>query len=223
MKIFVAGAHGNVGKKLVKILTDKGHEVKAMIRDESQSDEMKELGATPVVADLEKDKDFPLDKIEVVYFCAGSGPQTGADKTVEVDQKGAIKLIDSAYHHKVYRFIMISSVGADDPKHGPEALKTYLKAKHEADKELKYSGLLYTIIRPGHLTDEPGTGKVTAKEKLEEREKENGKISREDVARTLAACLEHSQTETKVFELIQGDTLIDEALVNLPLTQRRPL
>jgi uncharacterized protein YbjT (DUF2867 family) len=219
MKIFVAGAHGNVGKKLVKILSQKGHEVKAMIRDEQQSDEMKQLGAEPVVADLEKDKDFPLKGIEVVYFCAGAGGDTGPDKTVAVDQKGAIKLVDSAYNHKVYRFIMISSIGADDPGKGPDQLQTYLKAKHEADKELKYSGLIYTIIRPARLTDEPGTGKITAKEKLSDQEKQEGSITREDVAQTLAACLDHRHTETKVFEAVNGDTPIDEALVNLPLTQ----
>lgn len=219
MKIFVAGAHGKVGQKLVKILSEKGHTVKAMIRDNSQADEMKKLGGEPVVADLENDKDFPLEGIDVVYFCAGSGAQTGPDKTVEVDQKGAIKLVESAYNHKVFRFIMISSLGADDPKQGPDKLQTYLKAKHEADKELKYSGLTYTILRPGHLTDEPGTGKILAKERLDPKEKEDASIPREDVARTLAACLDHRHTETKVFELVKGETPIDEALVNLPLTQ----
>ena len=219
MKIFIAGAHGNIGKKLVRILAKKGHQVKAMIRDQAQSDEMKELGAEPVVADLEKDRDFPLDGIEVVYFCAGSGGHTGPDKTLEVDQKGAVKLVESAYKHKVYKFIMVSSLGADDPKQGPESLQHYLRAKHEADKELKYSGLAYTIIRPGGLTDEPGTGKITAREKLEEKEKQNNSISREDVAATLAACLEHRHTENKVFEVISGNTPIDDALINLPLTQ----
>lgn len=219
MKIFVAGAHGKVGKKLVTTLVEKGHEVKAMIRDQSQSDEMKKLGADPVVADLEKDKDFPLSGVEAVYFCAGSGAETGPDKTKEVDQKGAIKLVESAYKNRVFKFIMLSSLGADDPKKGPEELQTYLKAKHEADKELKYSGLAYTIIRPATLTDEPGTGKITAKEKLEEKERKNGSISREDVAHALAACLDHRHTENKVFEIVSGKTPIDEALINLPLTQ----
>ena len=219
MKIFVAGAHGNVGQRLVKILAKRGHTVKAMIRDEKQADEIKRLGAEPVVGDLEKDSDFPLEGTEVVYFCAGSGGGTGEDKTIAVDQQGAIKLVDSAYNHKVSKFIMVSSLGADDPKHGPEELKTYLKAKHEADKELKFSGLAYTILRPGTLTDEPGTGKIEAREKLEKEQKQNGSISREDVAQTLAACLEFRHTENKVFELINGNIPIDEALLNLPLTQ----
>lgn len=219
MKIFIAGAHGKVGQKLVKILAKKGHEVKAMIRDDSQSDEIKQLGAEPVVANLENDKDFPLEGIEAVYFCAGSGAQTGPDKTIEVDQKGAIKLVESAYKHKVYKFIMLSSLGANDPKQGPEQLQTYLKAKHEADKELKFSGLAYTILRPGALTDKAGTGKITAAEQLDEEEKKEGSITRDDVAQTLAACLDHRHTENKVFELINGETPIDEALINLPLTQ----
>lgn len=219
MKIFIAGAHGNVGKKLVKILTDKGHQVKAMIREEAQSEEMKKLGAEPVVADLENDKEFPLNGIDVVYFCAGSGAKTGPEKTIEVDQKGAVKLVNSAYQNKVYKFIMLSSLGSDDPKKGPEKLQHYLKAKHEADKELKFSGLAYTILRPATLTDDAGTGKITAKEKLDENEKKNARISREDVAQALAACLDHRHTENKVFELVSGNTPIHDALINLPLTK----
>ena len=218
MKIFIAGAHGNIGKKLVKILAEKGHQVQAMIREEAQSEEMKKLGAEPVVADLENDKEFPLKGIEVVYFCAGSGAQTGPDKTQEVDQKGAVKLVNSAYKNKVFKFIMLSSLGADDPKEGPEELQTYLKAKHEADKELKFSGLAYTILRPATLTDDPGTGKITAREKLEDHEKENARISRDDVALALASCLDHRHTENKVFELVSGDTPVHEALISLPLT-----
>ena len=219
MKIFIAGAHGTTGQKLVKILSAKGHQVKAMIRDSSQADEMKKLGAEPVVGDLEQDKDFPLNGIEVVYFCAGSGAKTGPEKTTAVDQQGAIKLVESAYKQKVFKFIMLSSLGADDPRKGPEGLQHYLKAKHEADKELKFSGLAYTILRPGALTNEPGTGKITAKELLDSNERSRS-ISREDVAHTLAACLDHRHTENKVFELVGGETPIDEALIDLPLAPR---
>lgn len=214
MKILVAGSHGKVGHHLVKLLSEKGHEVRAMIRDADQSEEMRKLGAEPVVADLEKDKFFPLEGINAVFFVAGSGASTGDDKTEAVDKKGAIKLIEDAYKHKVQRFIMLSSVGADDPRKGPEELKPYLEAKHEADKELKYSGILFTIIRANKLSDEKGTGKITAGEKLESYE---GSISREDVARTMVACLDIRHTENKVFELNSGKTPIEEVLVNLPL------
>lgn len=214
MKILIAGSHGKVGHHLVKILKEKGHEVRAMIRDSSQADEMRKLGSEPVVADLEKDKFFPLEGINAVFFVAGSGPDTGEEKTKAVDEKGAVKLIDDAYKHKVQRFIMLSSVGADDPRKGPNELKNYLQAKHEADKELKFSGILYTILRANKLTDEKGTGKIRAQEKLESYE---GSISREDVARTMAACLDIRHTENKVFEITSGNTPIEEALVNLPL------
>lgn len=185
-----------------------------MIRSSDQSEEMRKLGAEPVVADLEKDKFFPLEGINAVFFVAGSGADTGEDKTKAVDEKGAIKLIEDAYKHKVQRFIMLSSVGADDPRKGPDELKTYLKAKHEADKELKYSGILYTILRANTLSDEKGTGKITATEKLGSYE---GSISREDVARTLVACLDIRHTENKVFEVNSGETPIEKALVDLPL------
>jgi uncharacterized protein YbjT (DUF2867 family) len=214
MKILVAGSHGKVGHHLVKMLLEKGHEVHAMIRDNSQADEMKQLGTKPVVADLEKDKTFPLEGVNAVFFVAGSGPDTGNDKTKAVDEKGAIKLIEDAYKHKVQRFIMLSSVGADDPRHAPSELKPYLEAKHQADKELKFSGILFTILRANKLSDEPGNGKIRVSDKLESHE---GSISREDVAHAMAACLEIRHTENKVFELTGGDTPIEEALVNLPL------
>lgn len=198
----------------MQILNEKGHEVRAMIRDSSQADEMRQLGSEPVIADLEKDKFFPLEGINAVFFVAGSGPDTGEDKTKAVDEKGAIKLIEDAYKHKVQRFIMLSSVGADDPRKGPDELKTYLEAKHEADKELKYSGILYTILRANKLSDEKGTGKITAREKLESYE---GSVPREDVARTMAACLDIRHTENKVFEVSSGNTPIEKALVDLPL------
>lgn len=214
MKILVAGSHGKVGHHLVKILKEKGHEVHAMIRDASQSEEMRKLGAEPVVADLEKDKTFPLEGVNAVFFVAGSGGGTSSDKTVAVDKNGAIKLIEDAYKHRVQRFILLSSVGADDPRKGPEELKTYLEAKHEADKELKFSGILYTILRANKLSDEKGTGKIAAGEKLQSYE---GSIPREDVARTMVACLDIRHTENKVFEVNSGDTPIEEVLHNLPL------
>jgi uncharacterized protein YbjT (DUF2867 family) len=216
MKVLLAGSHGKVGQILVKKLVEKGHEVKAMIRDKDQKDEMKKLGAEPVISDLEKDTEFPLEHIDVVMFAAGSGPDTSDEKTVAVDQKGAIKLIEAAYRSKVQRFVMLSSVGAHDPNAGPDKMHTYLKAKHEADKELKFSSLLYTVIRPVQLTDDKGTGKVCAAIELENRK---AKIPREDVAEVMAACLDHAHTENKVFELSSGSTPIHEALVNLPLSQ----
>lgn len=214
MKILVAGSHGKVGHHLVKLLTKKGHEVRAMIRDADQSEEMRKLGAEPVVADLEKDDTFPLEGINAVFFVAGSGPDTSEKKTEAVDKKGAIKLIEDAYKQRVQRFIMLSSVGADDPKKGPEELKTYLEAKHEADKELKYSGILFTILRANNLSDEKGTGKITAAEKLGSYE---GSVSREDIAQAMVACLDIRHTENKVFEVSGGDTPIEKALVDLPL------
>lgn len=214
MKVLIAGSHGKVGHHLVKILSNKGHDVRAMIRDAGQSDEMRQLGAKPVVADLEKDKFFPLEGIDAVFFVAGSGAGTGEEKTEAVDKKGAIKLIEDAYKHKVQRFIMLSSVGADDPRKGPDELKKYLEAKHEADKELKYSGILFTILRANKLTDEAGTGKVTAAEKLDSY---SGSIPREDVAQALAACLDIRHTENKVFEISGGNTPIERALIDLPL------
>ena len=216
MNVLVAGAHGKVGQILIKKLEENGHKVKAMIRDKEQADEIKSLGAETVMGDLEKDESFPLEHIDAVVFVAGSGAGTSDEKTIAVDQNGAIRLIEDAYKHKVQRFVMLSSIGAHDPKAGPEEMQTYLKAKHEADKELKFSSLLYTIVRAVELTDEDGTGMVNAALELENRK---AKVSREDVAEVLAGCLDQPHTENKVFELSKGNLPIKEALANLPLVQ----
>jgi uncharacterized protein YbjT (DUF2867 family) len=125
-----------------------------------------------------------------------------------MDYGGAVKLVEAAKKHGVRRYLMLSSMGAGDPQAGSEAMQPYLFAKARADERLQGSGLDFTIIRPGGLTNEEGTGRIEAAEALGRR----GEISRDDVARTLAAALEAENTYRKTFEILAGDTPIREAL-----------
>lgn len=209
--MLVAGANGQVGKHIVRLLAEEGHEVRAMIRDESQAPGLRELGGEPLVADLEGEVSHTVEGCDAVIFSAGGGPGSGAAKKETVDRQGAVKLIEAAKEHGARRYIMVSAMGAADPESGSEAMQPYLFAKARADQTLQESGLDYTIVRPGSLTNEPGTGTVEAAISLGRR----GEIPREDVARVIVATLEKENTSGKTFELLSGDTTIEEALARL--------
>ncbi|MDF9796834.1 uncharacterized protein YbjT (DUF2867 family) [Catalinimonas alkaloidigena] len=213
MNILVAGAHGKTGLQIVKLLTEREHNVLAMIRDDAQSDEMEKLGATPFVANLEGDIEFAVEGAEAVIFAAGSGPNTGEDKTLSVDRDGAVKMIESCERNGVERFILLSSVGTDHPEEGPEKLQHYLKAKAESEERLEKSNLNYTIVRPGMLNNDPETNHIIAQESLKGK---IGQISRSDVALSIVESIENPNTYRKTFEIIGGGKMeVEKALNNL--------
>ncbi|MDY6797864.1 MAG: SDR family oxidoreductase [Pseudomonadota bacterium] len=208
MHVLIAGANGQIGQHLLKAMADSKHEARALIRDAEQGAKLQSLGATEtVVGDLEQDCSEAMRGCDAVVFTAGSGPHTGPDKTIDVDQNGAIRLIDTAWKMGIRHFIMVSSMRAEEPENGPEKLRHYLHAKHKADEHLRASGLSYTIVRPGKLTNEPGTGKVSVGEKLE-----FGEIPREDVARALLAVINEGPTGCDGFDLISGDSPVAAAV-----------
>jgi uncharacterized protein YbjT (DUF2867 family) len=211
VRVLVAGANGQVGKHIVRLLAEQGHEVRGLIRDESQAAGLRELGGDPVVADLEGEVAHTVEGCDAVIFSAGGGPGSGAEKKETVDRQGAVKLIEAAKQHGARRYVMVSAMGAADPKSGSEAMQPYLFAKARADQTLQESGLDYTIVRPGSLTNEPGTGMVEAAPSLGKR----GEIPREDAARTIVATLERENTFGKTYEVLSGDMPIEEALDRL--------
>ncbi|WP_260320838.1 SDR family oxidoreductase [Peribacillus simplex] len=167
-----------------------------MIRKEKQAQTKKELGGHPILADIEGNVDKAVDNMEAIIFAAGSGPKTGPDKTTAVDKNGAIKLVDAAKKKWIERFVMLSSVGSDNPDQAQEGMRHYLEAKHDVDEYLKASGLTYTIVRPVALTNEQATGKIFADDKVDPT---NKSIPRADVAAVLA----QSVTEEKTFEILK--------------------
>jgi len=212
MHVFIAGANGQIGQHLLQAMADSDHEARALVRHPGQGPELQQLGATEtVLGDLEHDCSEAMRGCDAVIFTAGSGPHTGADKTIDVDQNGAMRLIDTARAMGVKRFIMVSSMRAEEPEKGPEKLRHYLEAKRNADEHLKSSGLDYTIVRPGRLTNEDGTGMVIASNKLPEV----GEIPRQDVARVLLAVLDADNTHNCVFDVLSGDTPVADAVARL--------
>lgn len=211
MKVVVAGANGKVGQHLVELLGQSEHEVRAMVRDADQARQLEALGAEVVVADLEEDVSEAVRGCEAAIFVAGSGPHTGPDKTRAVDRDGAISMIDICEREGVKRFIQLSSMHADFPEQGTEAMRPYLEAKKAADDHLRASQLDYTIVRPGKLTQEKGTGDVEVAERLSEY----GDIPRADVAAVLARSLMLENLVRTGFDVLAGNTPIDKALVAL--------
>ena len=213
MNIFVAGGHGKIGLRLLALAAQRGDQARGLIRDPGQSADLEAVGAEPVVADWEAGDDItPLVAgADAVVFAAGAGPGSGPERKRTVDYGGAVKLIEAAKANGVSRYVIVSSMGADDPLRAPEQMRPYQEAKAAADEALRDSGLDFTIVRPGMLTDDPGTGLVDAAPSLGRR----GPIPRDDVAAFLLAVLDTPSTISMTFELLSGDTPIDEAVRSL--------
>ena len=209
MKVLVIGANGNTATRLVRRLAQGPHDPVAMIRDPAQRAKFDALGVPTVLGDLEYPIDHAVSGADAIVFAAGSSGHTGKDKTVLVDYLGAIRSMVAAQVHDVRRYIMLSSLNADI--HSTSRIAHYHKAKAHADNHLRETGLAYTIVCPGGLTDDVGTGRVVASADLEGP----GLTSRENLAQALAMCLDLENTIGKSFGLLDGDMPIDVALQSL--------
>jgi len=205
--ILVAGANGTTGKQIVNLLKSSQYfNPIAMVRKEDQAEQFKNKNVDTVLADLTEDLTHTIKNVDKVIFAAGSGGKN----VVEVDQEGAKRLIAVSKMANVNRFVMLSSMGADNPE-AAEDLQDYLKAKQNADEHLRQSGLNYVIVRPGTLNNFESKGRINLKEKLDTQ----GEISRADVAQTLVRALHDDAPHNITFEIIEGDTLIGEAMHTL--------
>ncbi|HEX2728242.1 MAG TPA: SDR family oxidoreductase [Rubrobacteraceae bacterium] len=213
MKVLVAGAHGQVARHLVRMLVESGHEVRGLVRKEEQLSDVEADGAEPVLCDLETEEvdggiGEAVEGCDAIVFAAGAGPGSGEARKETMDYGGAAKLVEAAEKRGVRRYLMLSSTGADDPESRDEAMRPYLRAKARADERLRESGLDYTIIRPGRLTDAAGTGRVDAAASLGRY----AEITREDTAAVFAAALDAPNTIGKTFEVLAGETPIEAAI-----------
>ncbi|XLS27414.1 SDR family oxidoreductase [Flavobacteriaceae bacterium M23B6Z8] len=202
--ILVAGATGNTGKRVIHLLKQSQYfNPVAMVRKEEQLKEFQEVHIDAVLGDLEEDVSHTVKNIDKIIFAAGSGGK----KVDAVDRDGAKKIIDAAKTKGIKKFVMLSSMGANEPEKHPE-LQEYMKAKQEADNYLIKSNLVYAIVRPGTLNNERGSGKIQLKKSLNI----NGEISRDDVAQTLVRALHDDAAINETFEILEGDMLIGKAL-----------
>ncbi|OMB83775.1 NAD(P)H-binding protein [Mycolicibacterium conceptionense] len=215
MRVVIAGGHGKIALILEQLLSARGDDVAGLIRNPDQADDLRAAGAEAVVVDLERASvDEVADALrgaDAVVFAAGAGPGSGAARKQTVDRDAAILLADAAEAAGVSRYVMVSAMAADDRSLDSgydEVFLAYMHAKSEADADVRArTALRTTIVRPGGLTDEPGTGNVTIAESTG-----RGTIPRADVAQVLLAVLHEPETAGRTFEVISGQTPIDAAL-----------
>lgn len=211
----IAGGHGKIALILEQLLAARGDVPVGLIRNPSHSADLEAVGAQAVVLDLE---DSSVDQVaealrgaDAVVFAAGAGPGSGVARKQTVDRDAAILLADAAEAAGVHRYVMVSAISADDRSlddRYDEIFLAYIRAKSEADANVRArSGLQTTIVRPGGLTDEPGTGRVQVAESTG-----RGEIARADVAAVLLAVLDSPATAGRTFEVIAGQTPIEEAV-----------
>lgn len=209
MKVIVIGANGNTATRAIKLLADGHHDPVAMIRNPDQRPKFDALGVPTVLADLEYPIDHAVAGCDAVIFAAGSGGHTGKDKTVLVDHIGAIRSMVAAQVHGAKRYVMLSSINADE--NSTSKIAHYHKAKALADRHLMETDLDWTVVCPGGLRDYAGNGRVSVSEQTHLE----GITTRDNLAAVLVACLDRPNTIGKRFSLLEGDTPIDEALESL--------
>ena len=213
MDVVIAGGHGQIALRLERLLSARGDTVRALVRNPDHFDDVSAAGAQPVLADLEADVDVgpAVAGADAIEFAAGAGPGSGAERKRTMDLGGAVRLIEAAKGAGIGRYVIVSSMGADHPEQASGGFGAYLAAKSKADNALRESGLDYTVVRPGGLTDDPGTGTVDVAERLGRF----GQIPRDDVAAVLAAALNAPNTIGKTFEVLSGSTPIADAMAAL--------
>jgi len=215
MRVVIAGGHGKIALILERLLAEAGHEPIAINRNPDHRDDVDAAGAAAVVLDLEEasvdEVGQVLKNADAAVFAAGAGPGSSAARKFTVDRDAAILLADAAEAAGVPHLVVLSAMNTDrfDPA-SDDVFQLYLRAKSEADASVRERDLDWTIVRPGTLTDYPGTGRVLAGSNVP-----GGSIPREDVAATIAALLESGAASRTQFELVSGRDPIAEALANL--------
>jgi uncharacterized protein YbjT (DUF2867 family) len=210
VRVAIAGAHGQVAIRLARLLVARGDEVTGLIRNPEHAEELQAAGVVPEICDLEA---ASIEQIraaargsDAVVFAAGAGPGSGAARKVTMDRDGAIKFLD-ATAADASRYVMLSGIGVENVPDGDDAFSVYLRAKAEADAAIMVSDRGWTIVRPGRLTDNPGTGRVRI-----DSAPFDGDIPRDDLAALLADVLHDPRSSRRILYVNSGSEPIDEAL-----------
>src|SRR4051794_7952698 len=220
MRVVLAGAHGQVARRLGRLLSARGDSVVGIVRNPDHRADLESDGVQPAVLDLEQasvdDVAEAVRGADAVVFAAGAGPRSGPERKHTVDHAAAVLLADAAERAGVRPYVLVSSMGVELARQGtPRGMDpvfaVYLQAKLRAeDQILPRPALDTTIVRPGRLTDEPGTGRITLGHGLELAD-----IPRDDVAAVLAEVL-RAGASNDVVEVVGGDTAVAEAVATLP-------
>lgn len=217
MRTVIAGGHGQIALRLERLITARGDSVVGLIRNPAHADDLREAGAEPAVLDLESATTDAVAAVlagaDAAVFSAGAGAGSPVNRKQAVDLEAAVLLADAAEQAGVRRFLIVSSMGADaHATSGPPDYAAYRRAKGAADDAIRArTNLAWTILRPGSLSNDAGTGRVL----LSTGSTGRGGVPRDDVAAVLLALLDTPATEGLTLELIAGDTDVDVAVGQL--------
>ena len=211
MDVAIAGGHGQIARRLASLLAARGDSVRGLIRNPNHAAAVHASGAEPVPLDLEHAGVTAIaeaiEGTDAVVFAAGAGPGSGTARKLTMDRDGAIKLLDAARAVGTRRYVIISSIGAENPPDGDDPFSVYLQAKAAADAAVAASDRDWTIVRPGRLTDEPGAGRVRL-----QIDPFRGEVARDDVAAVLAAVLPEPRANGVTLYVNGGDDPVPQAL-----------
>jgi nucleoside-diphosphate-sugar epimerase len=211
MTVAIAGGHGKIALRLTRRLAARSEPVLSLIRNPDHAGDVRAHGGEPVICDLEQASVAEIASAvagaEAVVFAAGAGPGSGAERKSSMDRDGSVKLLQAATQADVPRYLMISSIGAEAPPDGDDVFSVYLRAKADADQALQSSDREWTILRPGRLTDQPGSERVRI-----DLEPFRGQIPRDDVAAVLDSLLGKDRAERQILYVNSGTDEIEPAL-----------
>jgi nucleoside-diphosphate-sugar epimerase len=211
--VAIAGAHGKIAIRLIGLLAAAGDHVIGLIRNPDHRSAVNDAGASAVICDLEHaevdEVAAAIEGADAVVFAAGAGPGSGPERKLSMDRDGAIKLLAAAGSATVGRYVIVSSVGAESPPAGDDAFSVYLRAKADADAAIRASDRDWTIVRPGRLTQDPGSGRVRL-----DATPFRGQVSRDDVASVLAGVLHDRRASGRIMYVNGGEQPIGQALEN---------
>ncbi|KAK4058455.1 hypothetical protein OIO90_000614 [Microbotryomycetes sp. JL221] len=232
-RITIVGGHGKVALYLAKTAAQSAQfQVESIVRSKDHFRDIESRGAKPVLLSLEEASVDDLANVftgaQAVVFAAGAGGKGGAERTKAVDELGAIKVFDAIERVKgdfLPKLYMVSAIDTRDLSKPPpahytqndiqesekshKAIPAYFDAKLAADRNLhQRKSFFWTILRPGHLSDDAGTGKVSL------GKTHMGSVSREDVATVLFELIKTPGKAASglALDLVQGETPVSEAV-----------
>jgi nucleoside-diphosphate-sugar epimerase len=214
--VAIAGGHGQVARRLARLLVQRGDRVRGLIRNPEHADDLRADGSDPVLLDLEAARPEQVAEAisgaDAVVFAAGAGPGSGAERKFTMDRDGAIKLLEAARAAGVGRYLIVSSVGAESapPEGEGDVFGAYLRAKADADAAVTASDREWTVVRPGPLTDDPGTGRLRLG-----TDPFRDAVTRDDVAAVVVAVLDEARSAGLILYVANGDEPVDEALAGV--------
>lgn len=214
-EVAIVGGSGQIARILTELLVSDGVKVRSIIRSEQHSASLRELGAEPVLCDVES---ASVDAIAdafgdagAVVFAAGAGPGSGKERKFSMDRDGAIKSAEAALLSGAMRFVQISFIGAElpTPEGQDEVFSAYWDAKREADEYVRKAALDWTIVKPGGLTDDAATGTGVVSVGPMDR---GVKTRRADVAHAIRLALANPGTVWRDLSIAEGGATLSEAI-----------